>query len=202
MTECKKCGTNDRYSSGKCKCCVKAANSERYQKFKDIEKAKAAARYKASPNRVIEQNKVWRDANKDRVNALERARYAKNPSHKQASNAKWAMENQERNRERFAVWAANNRESRAITKQNRRARESLGKLSRNLVNKLFELQRGKCACGCKRPLGADYHLDHRMPLALGGSNTDDNMQLLRKVCNLQKSAKHPVAFMQSRGYLL
>jgi len=36
----------------------------------------------------------------------------------------------------------------------------------------------------------------------GGSNTDDNMQLLRKLCNLQKHAKHPVDFMQERGFLL
>lgn len=35
-----------------------------------------------------------------------------------------------------------------------------------------------------------------------GTNTDDNIQLLRKLCNLQKSAKHPVDFMQQRGFLL
>ena len=38
--------------------------------------------------------------------------------------------------------------------------------------------------------------------ALGGLNADSNMQLLRAECNLQKSAKHPVDFMQSRGFLL
>jgi len=53
-----------------------------------------------------------------------------------------------------------------------------------------------------QPLGDDFHMDHIMPIALGGSNTDDNMQLLRKECNLQKQAKHPIDFMQSRGLLL
>lgn len=57
-------------------------------------------------------------------------------------------------------------------------------------------------CYCGKPLGDAYHLDHVMPLALGGSNTDDNMQLLRDRCNLQKHAKHPVDFMQERGFLL
>jgi 5-methylcytosine-specific restriction endonuclease McrA len=52
------------------------------------------------------------------------------------------------------------------------------------------------------PLGDNYHIDHIMPLALGGSNTDDNIQLLRQRCNNQKCAKHPVDFMQSRGFLL
>jgi 5-methylcytosine-specific restriction endonuclease McrA len=88
--------------------------------------------------------------------------------------------------------------------QNRRARKnaSAGKLSFNLAEKLFKLQHGKCACGCKKHLGKDYHLDHIMPLALGGANTDNNIQLLRKQCNWQKHAKHPIDFMQSRGFLL
>ena len=51
-------------------------------------------------------------------------------------------------------------------------------------------------------LQALQHLDHIMPLALGGSNTDDNIQLLRARCNLQKRAKHPVDFMRERGYLI
>lgn len=71
----------------------------------------------------------------------------------------------------------------------------------DIAERLFKLQRGKCAC-CKQPLGDDYHMDHIMPLSLGGSNTDDNIQLLRAKCNQQKSAKHPVDFMQQRGFLI
>lgn len=63
---------------------------------------------------------------------------------------------------------------------------------------------GKCkACSkASHSVGDNYHLDHIMPLALGGPNTDDNIQLLRQRCNNQKSKKHPVDFMQSRGNLL
>jgi 5-methylcytosine-specific restriction endonuclease McrA len=53
-----------------------------------------------------------------------------------------------------------------------------------------------------QPLGDNYHLDHITPITLGGSNTDDNMQLLRQRCNNQKYNKHPIDFMQSRGFLL
>lgn len=86
---------------------------------------------------------------------------------------------------------------------NRRAREIGvgGRLSRDVVEKLFKSQRGKCAC-CTQPMGDNFHRDHIMPLALGGPNTDDNIQLLCQTCNLQKGAKHPVAFMQQRGFLL
>lgn len=34
------------------------------------------------------------------------------------------------------------------------------------------------------------------------TNTDDNIQLLRKLCNHKKGTKHPVDFMQERGFLL
>jgi len=90
-----------------------------------------------------------------------------------------------------------------IVQQNRRARKKYngGRLSKGLSNKLYKLQRGKCAC-CGKSLGDDYHLDHRMPLALGGVNEDLNMQLLRSKCNREKHAKHPIDFMQSRGFLL
>jgi 5-methylcytosine-specific restriction endonuclease McrA len=105
--------------------------------------------------------------------------------------------------EEAIAWAKANPEVNRIKAQNRRAlkRVNGGKLSKGLAEKLFKLQKGKCPC-CHQPLGENYHLDHIVPLALGGSNTDDNIQLLRSSCNNQKSAKHPIDFMQQRGFLL
>lgn len=90
-----------------------------------------------------------------------------------------------------------------VYQENRRARETAagGQFSPGLIPKLFAIQKGLCPC-CRRPLGNDYHLDHVIPVALGGASTDDNAQLLRKSCNLKKRSKHPVDFMQSRGFLL
>lgn len=87
--------------------------------------------------------------------------------------------------------------------QNRRARirGNGGELSKDIKQRLFELQRGKCAC-CGKPLGEKYHLDHIIHISLGGKNVDSNIQLLRARCNIQKSNKHPVDFMRSRGFLL
>ncbi len=36
----------------------------------------------------------------------------------------------------------------------------------------------------------------------GGANIDGNIQLLTGLCNRQKHTKHPVDFMQERGFLL
>lgn len=100
-------------------------------------------------------------------------------------------------------WDQKNKEYRALNEQNRRARKlkNGGTLSNGLKSRLFELQKGKCAC-CGEPLGNDYHMDHIMPIARGGSNEDWNIQLLRRDCNISKNAKHPIDFMQSRGFLL
>lgn len=143
---------------------------------------------------------------------------AKNLELLKAKNRQWHKDNHERSIALHRQWLANNREkvkkdkekwhashpgARSIWQHNReaRARESGGALSPGLAEKLFKLQRGKCPC-CGLPLGDDYHLDHKMPIALGGLNKDWNMQLLRSACNNQKQAKHPVDFMQSRGFLL
>jgi len=114
------------------------------------------------------------------------------------------LANKERIKAKTAKWSAENSEKRRINEHTRRARkrEITGKLSTSISEKLFKLQQGKCACGCKQPLGDGFHLDHIMPLALGGSNTDDNVQLLTATCNQQKHKKHPIDFMQQRGFLL
>jgi 5-methylcytosine-specific restriction endonuclease McrA len=117
--------------------------------------------------------------------------------------AKYLAQWRKNNPEYLAQYRIKNPESNRIHTQNRRAKRKAvgGVLSNGLAEKLFKLQCGKCAC-CGKPLGNNYHLDHRMPLALGGANEDWNIQLLRQQCNNQKKSKHPIEFMQSRGYLL
>lgn len=143
---------------------------------------------------------AWRTANLGKDRARAAAWTAANPDKRKAIKVEW----DEANPGYIVRWNAANPEVKRVHNHNRRARkrEAGGKLSKGLSEKLFKLQRGKCACGCQQPLGDDYHLDHLMPLALGGPNEDRNMQLLRAKCNLQKSKKHPVDFMQQRGFLL
>lgn len=142
--------------------------------------------------------------NPEKVNAATAKWRANNPEKERSTDAKWRAENPEKVKAAKAKYRSANLESFRIYEQNRRSlqRGDGGKLSVGLSERLYELQRGKCACGCKQPLGDNYHLDHRMPLALGGANEDSNIQLLRATCNLQKNAKHPVDFMQQRGFLL
>ena len=117
-------------------------------------------------------------------------------------------ENQKNNRERCNAnnrkWESENREYGRIKCTNRR-QKLRGTLSKDLLPKLMVLQKGRCAI-CHKDLNKlekrKIHLDHIMPLALGGSNEDYNIQLLCQTCNNKKSAKDPIAYMQSLGKLL
>lgn len=83
-----------------------------------------------------------------------------------------------------------------------RQRNAPGELSSNIVEILMQRQRSQCAC-CRADLQrVGHHLDHIEPLVRGGSNADENVQLLCPPCNYSKSGRDPVEFMQSRGFLL
>ena len=182
---CKKCNAEtERYKCGDCKPCKAAW----YAANRELQIAKKTAYYAANREKLIAANLAYYAANREKV---------------LAAASTWRAANLDKSLARCAAWRAANPEKRRIQQQNRLShkRANGGKLSSDLSAKLFKLQRGKCAC-CGLPLGDNYHLDHIMPIALGGANEDGNIQLLRQRCNNQKHAKHPVDFMQSRGFLL
>jgi 5-methylcytosine-specific restriction endonuclease McrA len=57
------------------------------------------------------------------------------------------------------------------------------------IDAMKQRQQMRCACGCGRSLWAGFHVDHIVPLARGGTNGPENLQLLAPVCNLRKGAK-------------
>lgn len=171
-----------------CKSCTNKNNSERQSSI---------------PGKRREYHSAWAAKNRDRSREIKAAYRKKNPDKCKESETRWLIENPDRRKEACANYRIKNPENGRIHVQNRRARKVAagGRLSKNLAAKLLVLQKGKCPC-CHRDIGSKYHLDHIVPLALGGSNTDDNIQLLRPECNQKKHMKHPIDFMQSKGFLL
>jgi len=76
-----------------------------------------------------------------------------------------------------------------------------GRLPNGTVKKIGDNQKWKCIV-CKCNIKDKYHMDHIQPLAKGGLHTPDNIQLLCPSCNVRKSAKDPLQFMQENNYLL
>lgn len=175
---CAKCGAPIERKSGKCKPCEQAYMRAYY--LNNAERLRAAAAKRLEENR-------------DQINARERERYV--------PEQHWDRQHPERARANRKAYVAENRQKRRVYEHNRRARKLAGgDLPKDINERLFTLQRGLCPC-CRLPLGEDFHLDHIKALSKGGTNTVDNVQLLRAPCNLAKNAKDPIDFMQSRGFL-
>lgn len=153
--------------------------------------------------RLSTLDKAYRLANRDSMLAKAREYRKKSKPKKRIAAQRYRKENPDKVKAQFAAWAKAHPEANKVRVQNRRARRIAngGVLSKGLVIKLLVLQKCRCPC-CGDELGDDYHLDHITPLAKGGSNSDENMQLLKSLCNMQKHAKDPIEFMQERGFLL
>lgn len=146
----------------------------------------------------------WRLNNSEAAKAIDAKRRAKDVKKRSARDRAYYRNNSDKIKARSSAWAVENKERRKVHRASRKASKlnNGGVLSKDICQKLFLLQRGMCAC-CSELLGNDYHLDHIVPLAKGGENSDHNVQLLRAICNLEKRAKCPIKFMQEfRGRLL
>lgn len=175
-----------------CKECVKLDG----QKYKN-----------ENPEKVLESKRGWRLRNREQAISATAAWADKNPERAAAAVKRWQQANLERVKEKARAWASENRESRNATQRNRNAkkRNSEGQHSAKDVESIILLQRQMCAC-CQSKLifsGVNrYHVDHIMPIALGGSNGRENLQALCKKCNLRKSAKPPEVWAKENGKLI
>lgn len=139
-----------------------------------------APRYK---DYMTEYAKKYQKANRVQINAYVSAWRKKNIIHCRSLDA---------------AWARKNKAKRAEYRHNRRA---AGEFSYSIVPELMKKQSGKCTV-CRGLLTKFVEIDHIFPIALGGTNEKFNLQLLCRPCNRSKGAKHPIDFMQARGFLL
>lgn len=122
-------------------------------------------------------------------------------------NANRAKNNPEYMKKYIGLWQKKNRDKLASYWRNRRARisKATGEHDHTDVLRIFKLQKGKCAC-CNSQLiqsgTGKYHVDHIFPIAKGGRNDPDNLQILCPRCNLSKGSKDPVVWAKERGMLL
>ena len=175
-----------------------------------------SAYYKADAARIIAR--VMAATNPEAAKIKAREWYANNTDRAKATQKQWRVDNKELKAQISATWAMNNPEkARAIrvkwcranpeyinakTREYRaRKRGSDGKHTASDVKALMTTQKCMCAV-CRTDIKNAYHVDHIMPLVLGGSNDRTNIQLLCPSCNTSKGGKHPADFMQKRGFLI
>jgi len=178
-------------SSRSCTECSNEKQSLRYNADKGASRQYHREWYSAKQESILKKKSEWREANREKVRRASREWYARNAEIVLARNKseparlkareyqrKWLSENRHLARARYAARRA-------------RVKGATGRFYASDIQRIFEDQSGMCR-GC----GADiavlgYEADHVMPLALGGTNHPENIQLLCVTCNRSKGAKHP-----------
>lgn len=187
----------------RCKECRKEQHQDYYSRNRDKELDRAVKNRHDNPELCAARIKDWQQRNKERVKRNVSAWQKANPKKRLAASKRWKAKNKARLKEYKQEYAKANPEANRIWVATRRARKlnAGGTHTAADIAWLYEKQAGKCAC-CKVCLSNGYHADHIMPLAKGGSNDRRNIQLLCQPCNSEKHSKHPIDFMQSKGFLL
>ena len=159
--------------------------------------------YKKNSSKHKERNKEYRKNNLQTLKEKDSLYYIKNSKSVKYRARIWYYNNRERAVANAKKWSESNREKvrfySRVNSNNRRKAE--GRHTKEDIDKLYCLQKGKCA-NCKISVGKKYHVDHIMPIFLGGSNYSKNLQILCPKCNLKKSSKHPIDWAQENGRLL
>lgn len=147
------------------------------EKWKQITKAERERAFRKDPSRrrkhTREFMRKWRAANPELAAKLMR---------------EWRRDNPEKSKE----YSANNRAKRSNAE---------GRYTAEDITRLLEGQKYKCA-SCNKSVRKKYHVDHIMPIALGGTNWPANLQILCPKCNQQKHAKHPLDWAREKGLLV
>ena len=152
---------------------------------------------------VLEKKKEYRGNNQEQIKNYMTSYRDKNKEKLKLQTQEYRQKNVELLREKASLYAKSNPLKRRASESHRRAKMSgsNGKHTASDIRKIHAQQGYKCAC-CGVDTKSKYHVDHIMPLALGGSNDPLNLQILCHLCNHQKSWRHPVDFMQDKGFLL
>lgn len=181
---------------------AKAVIRVRQWRLDNPERAKEL-RAKENKEKRRESNRAWAKANEEKVKASRKKYRILHKDSIRLSNAGYRKANVKKQSDYTAAWRkANPEASRAIVRNRRaRMRSSCGKHDAHDIIGLVRIQGGKCAW-CRRSVIKQRHVDHIIPIALGGSNNRSNLQILCPPCNRSKGSLHPIEFAQREGRLL
>lgn len=146
---------------------------------------------------------AYRSRHPERLREQEAQNRVRNAESIKKAQKEWRARNPDQVREIDAAWRRANPDKAKAKYRNRQARKRAaeGFHTAEDVQRIYDAQRGKCAC-CKKKVEGRYDVDHIVALSKGGSNWPANLQILCPFCNGSKNNKDSIEFMQSLGFLL
>lgn len=173
-----------------CKVCACAKTQEWRTVPGNAERDRAKSRQWNAENKV--HRRAYVAENAARIALQKRAWRQSNPSkvkkHKRDSRIRNRDTEKERIRRHYARFPERRRLNTRV--QQHRRRHADGTFTKADIALQLKTQGSKC-WWCDNALNGDYHIDHRIPLARGGSNDPSNLCIACPTCNMSKGAKLP-----------
>lgn len=163
------------------------------QKERDHDRRRAEERkeYRASRS---EENRAYQRAYHEAHREQRRRRRQERHDEIAENNRRYRAANRERIAAYYRQWCKDHPDLLLQHSRTRRARKLGSAGTHTPADVAAQKARQKDRCYyCHRKL-TDYHVDHVVPLALGGSNGPENIVVSCPTCNLSKGAKHPADF--------
>lgn len=163
---------------------VAAMKRRYYQKYKDLISKKKKAERLENPALVIAKRKKYVNSHKGLILEINKRSRLKDPLRTRENKRRHNLRHPDKVRAR---------------RHNRKAklRGCKGIISAKLTNDLMDKQKNTCVY-CKSMISSipkikekKAHLDHKMPICLGGAHSIENLQWLCETCNLSKGGLHP-----------
>ena len=142
-----------------------------------------------NPEKARKIRMDWYYKNVDRERARSMDQWAKNPEEARIRNRRWRGNNPEKVREGMLAWLKENPDRASFLGAKRRAK-MLGAWRTLTPNEEREVQRiYSWARKMTRDLGTPHHVDHIIPLRIGGMHVPSNLQVLPAAQNIRKGSR-------------
>jgi len=209
LKTCPKCGqakplTLDHwYPDTRYKAVFRSPCRDCHQAYRAATKERKArvdrAWYDRNRDRKLTYMQRYQAARRDELRAYLRTYYRANRERLREAGRVYYQQNRERVAEANRRWVLQNREAVAAIRHNFRARNSSvpGELTADALLGKLELQ-GGCCYYCGGEL-AEWQVEHKIPLALGGTNHPANVCISCRACNVAKGTRPFWEFLTARA---
>lgn len=156
------------------------------------------ARYEERRERLLASQAAYRAAHPDIIRERRAAKYAADPEKAKRAAKAWLDANKRKAAATKRRYRAENHEAVTIAEREKHARRkgAEGHYTAEDIRAQFETQGGRCFY-CYRPL-VRYHIEHKTPIARGGTNWPHNLVCACSSCNLEKGPMTAAEYIAKR----